>query len=731
MRSYKLDDSGLNESDGGFDTPFIPPGALGLAPPQGLTPPGAPVPPMASTFPDPDQPGAPELDVFYGLDSGTVPMEEPEDYSASYGKWGASRSFGTAGGVVTWSIAGAGLSNGTGSYSFFTGSTVSLSSFLSFDYSAVLTQAFAAWSSVANITFVQVADGGGSIGVGLSANIRIGAGYVDGRPVYGSSVLASTFLPSSYTNPASVATSGDVVFDSAEGSFWTPNSFLAVATHEIGHSLGLSHSGFSSALMSPYYNAAITTPQADDIAGIRSIYGSASGFPGSVSINNVTITEGTGGITYATFTVTRTGGSSAFSVNYATVDSTAHAGSDYVATSGTLFFESGALSKTVSVAVLGDSLHDPNEAFVVALSGATNNALVTNGVGVGTILDNDAPFRPTGFALASFAPNAGGWASNDLVPRHLADVNGDGAADIIGFGFGGALVSLANGRGGFDNPGYGLGAFGADNGGWVSDSLLPRELADVNGDGMADIVGFGFNGVYVSLATGGGHFAGPTFELGAFGANSGGWVNSNILPRELADVNGDGMADIVGFGFNGVYVSLATGGGHFAGPTFELGAFGANSGGWVNSNILPRELADVNGDGMADIVGFGFNGVYVSLATGGGHFAGPTFELGAFGANNGGWVSNDILPRELADVNGDGMADIVGFGFNGTYAALATGGGHFGPVMQQVADFGPSAGGWVSNNLLPRELADVNGDGHDDIVGFGFGGVYTTLSNYD
>jgi len=118
--------------------------------------------------------------------------------------------------------------------------------------------------------------------------------------------------------------------------------------------------------------------------------------------------------------------------------------------------------------------------------------------------------------------------------------------------------------------------------------------------------------VWESLATPGGHFAAPTFELAAFGTNAGGWSSQDLYPRALADVNGDGMADIVGFGATGVFVSLATGGGHFASPTFQLSTFGPDAGGWNSDNTYPRQLADISGDGRADIVGFGANGIWTA-----------------------------------------------------------------------------------------------------------------------
>jgi predicted aconitase len=266
-------------------------------------------------------------------------------------------------------------------------------------------------------------------------------------------------------------------------------------------------------------------------------------------------------------------------------------------------------------------------------------------------------------------------------------------------------------------------------GGWSSADRYLRTLADVNGDHKADIVGFGEAGVYVSLATGAGTFGPTSFALAGFAPAAGAWSSADRYPRELADVNGDGMADIVGFGESGVYVSLATGGGSFGSMALALAGFAPSAGGWNSTAQYPRALADVNGDHMADIIGFGDAGVYVSLANGDGSFGSMAFALAGFAPSAGGWSNADRYPRELADVNGDGMADIVGFGESGVYVALATGGGSFGSMSLDVAAFAPLAGGWTSAERYPRHLADVNHDGAADIVGFGEAGVYAALSN--
>ncbi len=116
------------------------------------------------------------------------------------------------------------------------------------------------------------------------------------------------------------------------------------------------------------------------------------GPPPLVTINDVTVTEGDAGTSLMTFTVTRTGGTGAFSVDYDTSDGSATAGEDYVATSGTLTFAAGDNSETISVTINGDTDSELSETLNVTLSDPTNFALITDPVGVGTILGDDPIF---------------------------------------------------------------------------------------------------------------------------------------------------------------------------------------------------------------------------------------------------------------------------------------------------------------------------------------------------
>ena len=77
-------------------------------------------------------------------------------------------------------------------------------------------------------------------------------------------------------------------------------------------------------------------------------------------------------------------------LSYRTVDGTAMTGDqDYVARAGTLPFAPGETARTITIEVKGDSKKEADETFYLDLFGNSTNALLVDGRGVGTILNDD------------------------------------------------------------------------------------------------------------------------------------------------------------------------------------------------------------------------------------------------------------------------------------------------------------------------------------------------------
>ena len=105
----------------------------------------------------------------------------------------------------------------------------------------------------------------------------------------------------------------------------------------------------------------------------------------AISINDVSENEGDP----LTFTVTLSLTSvNTVTIDVATTNGTALAGSDYVTTGRTLTFSPGVTSRTMTVLGLEDITNEPNELFSVVLSNPSNAAISDN-TGQGTVVDDD------------------------------------------------------------------------------------------------------------------------------------------------------------------------------------------------------------------------------------------------------------------------------------------------------------------------------------------------------
>lgn len=108
-----------------------------------------------------------------------------------------------------------------------------------------------------------------------------------------------------------------------------------------------------------------------------------------LEIDTVEQAEGHTGGTPFVFTVSLSASSaSPVTVDFTTRDGTALAGSDYTATSGTLTFAPGEVTKQITVLVTGDTAPEDTEVFFVDLSNATG-AGIGDGEGLGRIFDDD------------------------------------------------------------------------------------------------------------------------------------------------------------------------------------------------------------------------------------------------------------------------------------------------------------------------------------------------------
>ncbi|WP_195822546.1 DUF4214 domain-containing protein [Roseobacter sp. MH60115] len=250
------------------------------------------------------------------------------------------------------------------------------------------------------------------------------------------------------------------------------------------------------------------------------------------------------------------------------------------------------------------------------------------------------------------------------------------------------------------------GRLGADtiDGGDGDDSIVGGDGSDLLTGGQGDDTLVGGNTTDGQIN---GFFESAYKAESYFGGDATGW-GSELYERVVGDINGDGRVDIVGFGHDGTYVALGQANGTFGNAYKAESYFGGDATGW-GSELYERVVGDINGDGRVDIVGFGHDGTYVALGQANGTFGNAYKAESYFGGDATGWGS-ELYERVVGDINGDGRVDIVGFGHDGTYAAL----GH---------SVGDTMLGGEGNDKLFGSLMDdtLDGGAGDDVLTGGSG----------
>lgn len=266
--------------------------------------------------------------------------------------------------------------------------------------------------------------------------------------------------------------------------------------------------------------------------------------------------------------------------------------------------------------------------------------------------------------------------------------------------------------------------------GFVNNSTTPRLLADLNNDNRDDIIGFHASGVFVAFSNKNIDYSyfSPKCVVNNFGTASG-WTNMNAMPRYIADANGDGYLDIVGFFQYGVAVSLNNGDMTFTQPQIWY-VYDENV--QLNSlDAFPRNIVDMNHDGAADIVVFGLNGVYIAYSNKGYNKYQKAIKVcSEYGSQT--YPSQGVNPRIVADINNDTWPDLVCVEPSGVSAMLNKNGvfDNYGKITLTSSAFGSNQG-FGDLNSSPRFFVDMNNDKFKDIVGFSNGLVFVSINKKD
>jgi hypothetical protein len=141
------------------------------------------------------------------------------------------------------------------------------------------------------------------------------------------------------------------------------------------------------------------------------------------TVNNILVAEGTNGTKEAVFTVRlQPATTNVTTIDFMTVDGTAFAGSDFIATNGTLTFAAGQTTGTVSVTVTADPNPEPDERFFVQISNPTGGSGVGPNLGSCTITE----VRVTGISVDAAV------TFNTIVGHHYTVEKSDNAVNWSG-----------------------------------------------------------------------------------------------------------------------------------------------------------------------------------------------------------------------------------------------------------------------------------------------------------
>ena len=330
-------------------------------------------------------------------------------------------------------------------------------------------------------------------------------------------------------------------------------------------------------------------------------------------------------------------------------------------------------------------------------------------------------------ASSAFAWSSGANFSDADVGSLPASYRSLGVFDLEGDGYADACIRLTDGVRCAINGHNLLGTYTLfsaafpDANGWSTDGYGSTvQFADVTGDHRPDVCARASNGIVCGTGSSTG-FASPTTWTTEFSDSSVFVGAAYYRSIHFADVNGDGYADVCGRKATGVACALNTTNGAFAASTMWITSDFTDAGGWsADAYASTVQLADVDGDGRADVCGRGPLGLRCARSNGTNAFVdGHLWSFRTDFADAGSWntAAGYYGSIRFGDVNGDGLADVCGRSGTGVVCARSDADGFQQAMAMQPGAF-TDAQGWKPDPYgVSLRVGDVNHDGHADVCG--------------
>ena len=303
-------------------------------------------------------------------------------------------------------------------------------------------------------------------------------------------------------------------------------------------------------------------------------------------------------------------------------------------------------------------------------------------------------------------------------PSLNTDVDGDGRSDACASEGESLGCHLASGHGferSLTGPELAIDGFGDPS------HFSTLRMGDVDGDGRADACIRASEGV--RCWTSNGDTFGTVIEGPALSDDAGFREAAYFTTVRLADVDGDGLADLCARWADGLHCYRSTGNGFE--ESHWLPDLADDAGFAEVAHYGTLRLGDIDGDGRADVCARQASGVTCWRSEGrdfGDPIAGPRWR------DEDGFDALDIWSTlRLADVNGDGRADLCARTPSGFECHPSTGRGFGDPLLGPTLS---DADGWSEkSHFATLRLGDIDADGRADLCGRGRGGVTCWLAS--